>query len=73
MIKFDFDGSNKPPFYSNLPVFINKEKIGKATSIVWSPKYSKYVGLLIAHKNIEQTINDYSILDKVNLEVSEIT
>ena len=73
MVKFDFEGSNKPPFYSNLPVFINNEKIGKATSIVWSPKYSKYIGFLIANKNIEKNINDYSILDKVAFEVSEIT
>ena len=49
----------------------NKE-IGKATSIVWSPKYSKYIGFLIANKEIEQNIEYYHIFDKVKFEISEI-
>ena len=72
-VKFDFEISNKPLFYSNLPVFFKNEQVGKATSIVWSPKFSKYIGFLIAHKSIEKNINDYSILDEVAFEISEIT
>ena len=72
MVKFDFNSNNKPPFFSNLPVFFQNEQVGKATSIVWSPKFLKYIGFLIAHKNIVQNINDYSILDKIDFEVSEI-
>ena len=70
-VKFDFEGINKPPFYSNLPVFLKNEHIGKATSIVWSPKHSKYIGFLIADKNIEQNINDYTIMDKIGFDVVE--
>ena len=72
MVKFDFESSNKPPFYSNLPVFCKNEPVGKATSIVWSPKYSKYIGFFIADKSIKKNVNDYSILDQVSLEISEI-
>ena len=71
-VKFNFNGNNKPPFYSNLPVFFQNEQVGKATSIVWSPKYEKYIGFLIAHKNIVKNINDYTILDKVGFDVTEI-
>ena len=72
MVKFDFKGINKPPFYSNLPVFLKNEHIGKATSIVWSPKHLKYIGFLIADKNIGQNINDYTIMDKIGFDVVEI-
>ena len=48
-------------------------EIGRATSNVWSPKYSKYVGFLIASKNIMNNLNDYYILDKVNFDLSNIT
>ena len=50
----------------------NEKEIGSATSIVWSPKYSKYIGFLIANKNVEQDLNDHSILDNVKFELSEI-
>ena len=49
----------------------NKE-IGKATSIVWSPKYSKYIGFLIANKDIKEKIEDYSIFENVKFTISEI-
>ena len=71
-VQFDFEGINKPLFYSNLPVFSKNEYIGKATSIVWSPKYSKYIGFLIVDKNIEQNINDYTIMDKIGFDVVKV-
>ncbi|MDC0092852.1 hypothetical protein OAI86_00875 [Alphaproteobacteria bacterium] len=72
MIEFDFEASDKPPFFSNLPIFLRNEQVGKATSIVWSPKYSKYIGFLIMQKTLVNNINDYSILDEVSFEASEI-
>ncbi len=71
-VMFDFEDSVKPIFYSNLTVFLKNQKIGKATSIVWSPKFSKYIGFLIANKDITKNIDDYYLLDKVSFEVSEI-
>ena len=72
MVKFDFESPSKPPFFSNLPVSLKNKNVGKATSIVWSPKYSKYIGFLIADKNIEQNINDYKIMDQIDFEIVEI-
>ncbi len=72
-IQFDFKSENKQVFYNNLPVFKEDVKIGRATSIVWSPKHFKYVGFLIASKNIMNNLNDYYILDKVNFDLSNIT
>ena len=70
-IKFDLV-DNKSIFFSNSPVFLKNKKIGKATSIVWSPKYSKYIGFLIAEKNIQKNIEDYHIFDNVEFTASEI-
>ena len=72
-IQFDFKSENKQVFFNNLPVFKEDVEIGRATSIVWSPKHSKYVGFLIASKNIMNNLNDYYILDKVNFDLLEIT
>tara|TARA_A100001011_G_scaffold373500_1_gene432979 strand:- start:266 stop:1366 length:1101 start_codon:yes stop_codon:yes gene_type:complete len=69
-IKFNYESEDKPVFFNNLAVFKNEIEIGKATSIVWSPKYSKYVGFLIGPKNIKNNINDFYILDKVKFELS---
>ena len=71
-IQFDFKSENKQVFFNNLTVFKKDVKIGRATSIVWSPKNSKYVGFLIAPKNIINNLNDYYILDKVNFDLLEI-
>jgi hypothetical protein len=60
-------------FYNNLSVFKKDNEIGKATSIVWSPKHSKYVGFLISSKNIVNDLNDYYILDKVKFDLLDIT
>ena len=70
-VKFDLE-DNKSIFFSNSVIFFKNKEIGKATSIVWSPKYSKYIGFLIANKDIEKHINDYYIFEKVKFEVSEI-
>ncbi len=72
-IYFNFESKDKPLFFNNLPVFKKNFEIGRATSIVWSPKHSKYVGFLIASKNIMNNLNDYYILDKVNFDLSNIT
>ena len=50
----------------NLGLYVYKKdvEIGRATSIVWSPKHSKYVGFIIAPKNIMNNLNDYYILFK---------
>ena len=48
-------------------------EIGRATSIVWSPKNSKYVGFLIASKKIMNNLNDYFILDKVKFDLYHIS
>jgi len=72
-IHFDFKNENKQDVFDNLPVFREGVEIGRATSIVWSPKQSKYVGFLIASKNIMNNLNDYYILDKVNFDLIEIT
>ena len=69
-IKFNYESEDKPVFFNNLAVFKNDIEIGKATSIVWSPKYSKYVGFLIGSKNIKNNINDFYILEKVKFELS---
>ena len=72
-IHFNFESEDKPVFFNNLSVFKKDMEIGKATSIVLSPKHSKYVGFLIASKNIVNNLNDYYILDKVNFDLLEIT
>ena len=71
-IQFDFEDKNKPIFYSNLPIFKKEKEIGRATSIVWSPKYLKYIGFLIADKSVKKNLNDYYVLDRVKFEMSEI-
>ena len=71
-IHFNYEFDDQPIFFNNLPVFKKGIEIGKATSIVWSPKYSKYIGFLIASKKIMNNLNDYYILDKGKFEVSEI-
>ncbi len=68
-IQFNFESKDKPNFFSNLPVFKKEIEIGKATSIVWSPTYSKYLGFLIASKNIKNNLSEHYILDKVNFEI----
>ena len=70
-IQFDLE-DNKSIFFSNAPIFLKNKEIGKATSIVWSPKYSKYIGFLIANKDISENIEDYRIFEKVKFTISEI-
>ncbi len=70
-IQFDLE-DNKSIFFSNAPIFLKNKEIGKATSIVWSPKYSKYIGFLIANKDINENIEDYRIFEKVKFTISEI-
>ncbi len=71
-IQFDFEDKTKPIFYSSLPVYKKEKEVGKATSIVWSPKYSKYIGFFIANKNVRQDLNDHYVLDKVKFDLIEI-
>ena len=71
-IQFNFEIKNKPIFFNNIPIFKKDLEIGKATSIVWSPKYLKYIGFLIASKNIMNNFNDYHILDKVKFDLSSV-
>ena len=72
-IQFNFEKENKPIFFNNLSIFKKDMEIGKATSIVWSPKYSKYIGFLIASKNIMNNFNDCYILDKVKFNLLSIS
>ncbi len=72
-IQFDYKRKNKQVFFNNLSVFKEDVEIGKATSIVWSPKYGKYLGFLIASKNITNNLNDYYILDKVKFDLLSIS
>ena len=59
-------------FFNNLPVFKKDTEIGKVTSVVWSPKYSKYLGFLITSKNIKNNLDEYHILDRVKFDLSDI-
>ncbi len=72
-IQFDCKSENKQVFFNNLSVFKEDVEIGKATSIVWSPKYGKYLGFLIASKNIMNNLNDYYILDKVKFDLLSVS
>ncbi len=68
-IQFNFEIEDKPIFFNNISILKKDLEIGKATSIVWSPKYEKYIGFLIASKNITNNLNDYYILDKVKFDL----
>ena len=46
--------------------------LAKATSVVWSPKYSKYLGFLITSKFIKNNLSDYYILNRVKFDLSDI-
>ena len=70
-IQFDFEEKIKPVFYSNLPIFKKEQVIGKATSIVWSPKFSKYIGFFIANKDVKHDLESHYILNKVKFEMYE--
>ncbi len=72
-IQFNFERDDQPDFFDNLPVYKKNVEIGKATSIVWSPKHSKYVGFLITSKNIKNNLNDCYILDKINFDLLNIS
>ena len=71
-IQFNLESEDKPAFFDNLPIYKKDIEMGKATSIVWSPKYSKYLGFLIASKTIVNNLDDYYILNKAKIEISEI-
>ena len=71
-VRFDLNVFPRLSFINNLTVFNKGEKAGKLTSIVWSPRYKKYVGFLIANKNIEQNSKNYLINKEVPLEITEI-
>ena len=72
-IQFNFEKKDKPIFFNNLSIFKEDMEIGKATSVVWSPKYKKYIGFLIASKNITNNLNDYYILDKVKFDLFSVS
>ena len=72
MVKFDLDIFPRPPFFNNLSVHNKGKEDGKVTSVVWSPKYKKYVGFLIANKSIEQNSKNYLINKEVPLDILEI-
>ena len=72
-IHFNFESEDKKVFFNNLPVFKKDMEIGRATSIVWSPKHSKYVGFLIASKKITNNLTDCYILDKVKFDLLNIS
>ena len=71
-IQFNFEREDKPAFFNNLPIFKKDREIGRATSVVWSPKHSSYIGFLIASKKIMKNLNDYYILDNVKFDISVI-
>ncbi len=68
-IQFKYGNKKKPLFFNNLPVFEKDVEIGRATSIIWSPKYSKYVGFLIAPKNLKKKLNNIYVLDKIGFDL----
>ena len=70
-IQFNYESVDKPVFFNYLPVFKKDIEIGKATSIVWSPEHSKYIGFLIGKKNIKNKLNDFYVLNKVKFELSD--
>ncbi len=72
-IQFNFEIEDKPIFFNKIPILKKDLKFGKATSIVWSPKYGKYIGFLIASKNITNNLNDYYVLDKVKFDLLSIS
>ena len=72
LVKFDLDIFPRPPFFNNLSVHNKGKEDGKVTSVVWSPKYKKYVGFLIANKSIEQNSKNYLINKEVPLDILEI-
>ena len=72
-IHFNFESEEKPVFYDNLSVFKKDMEIGRATSIVWSPKHSGYVGFFIAPTNIINNLNDYYVLDEVKFDLLNIS
>ena len=72
-IQFNLEIEDKPIFFNNISIFKKDVEIGKATSIVWSPKYAKYIGFLIASKNITNKLNDYHILDKVKFDLLSVS
>ena len=71
-IIFNFESDDGSVFFNNLPVFKKDTEIGKVTSVVWSPKYSKYLGFLITSKCIKNNLDDYHILDRVKFDLSDI-
>jgi glycine cleavage system aminomethyltransferase T len=71
-VKFDLDILPRPPFFNNLPVFNEGKKDGRVTSVVWSPKYNKYLGFLIANKDLVQNQKNYSIHNEVSFDIIEI-
>ena len=71
-VKFDLDIVPRPPFFNNLSVINKGKEDGRITSVVWSPKYNKYIGFFITNKNIAHNLKDYSIHDKVTFDIVEI-
>ena len=71
-IHFNLEDDDNPFFFNNLSVFKKDIEIGKATSIVWSPKHSKYVGFLIASKSIMHELNEYYLEDNVKFDLNNI-
>ena len=71
-MRFDLNVFPRLSFINNLTVFNKGEEAGDLTSIVWSPRYKKYVGFLIANKSIEQNSKNYLINKEVPLDITEI-
>jgi len=71
-VKFNLDILPRPPFFNNLPVFNEGKEDGRVTSVVWSPKYNKYLGFLIANKSIENNLKNYSLHNKKSFDLIKI-
>ena len=71
-VRFDLNVFPRLSFINNLTLFNKGEQAGKLTSIVWSPRYKKHLGFLIADKSIEQNSKNYLINKEVPLDIIEI-
>lgn len=71
-VKFDLDIFPRPPFFNNLSVYNKDKKDGRVTSVVWSPKFDKYIGFLIGNKSLAKNLKNYSLHNGVSFDITEI-
>jgi len=71
-VKFDLDIFPRPPFFNNLSVYNKDKKDGRITSVVWSPKFDKYIGFLIGKKSLAKNLKNYSLHNGVSFDITEI-